>query len=263
MVAAKPLNVRTALGLLAALALSACGGKPAHVAEGEDAGSAETSYLAPPRVEAVRAGAGGLVLSGTAPAGGKVRLAAPSGQAMYAPVDAKGHWAIALPPAQQPRIFGLSASVRRRQAQAEGYVLVTPAGQAALLRAGAGALRIDRPAQPGLRAVDFDRGGGLEVSASAPPGATVILRLDGRQAAEGRADAAGRYEASLGSPTPIRAGAHQMQLFGDGFSDQATVQLNAGPPLADGPLRSQLTSAGLRVDWLTPGGGVQSTLLVH
>jgi hypothetical protein len=28
-------------------------------------------------------------------------------------------------------------------------------------------------------------------------------------------------------------------------------------------LRSQLTPAGLRVDWMTPGGGVQSTLLVH
>jgi len=260
--AAKSLNVRAAFGLLAVLTLAACG-KPARVAEGEESGATETSYLAPPRVEAVRAGVGGLVLSGTAPPGGKARLATPAGQAMYAPVDANGRWAIALPPSQQPRIFGLSATVRQRQAQAEGYVLVTPAGQAALLRAGASALRIDRPARPGLRAVDFDRGGGLEVSASVPPGATVIVRLDGRQAAEGRADAAGRYEASLGSPTPVRAGAHQLQLFGDGFSDQATVQLSAGPPLADGPVRSQLTSAGLRVDWMTPGGGVQSTLLIH
>jgi hypothetical protein len=28
-------------------------------------------------------------------------------------------------------------------------------------------------------------------------------------------------------------------------------------------LRSQLTPAGLRVDWMTPGGGVQTTLLIH
>jgi hypothetical protein len=27
-------------------------------------------------------------------------------------------------------------------------------------------------------------------------------------------------------------------------------------------LRSQLTDEGLRADWLTPGGGVQSTILV-
>jgi hypothetical protein len=111
--------------------------------------------------------------------------------------------------------------------------------------------------------VDFDRGGGLEVSAAVAPGATVILRLDGRQAAEGRADAQGRYKASLGSPTPIRPGTHQVQVFGDGFSDQAVVQVSPAAPLAQGPLRSQLTSAGLRVDWMTPGGGEQSTLLIH
>jgi len=40
-------------------------------------------------------------------------------------------------------------------------------------------------------------------------------------------------------------------------------QVTPAAPLVDGPLRSQLTSAGLRVDWMTPGGGVQSTILVH
>jgi hypothetical protein len=182
---------------------------------------------------------------------------------MFAPVDAAGRWAVAMPSAQEPRIFGLSATVGGRQAQAEGYLLITPSGQAALLRAGAGALRIDPPARPGLRAIDFDRGGGLEVSVSVPPGATVIVQLDGRQVAESRADASGRYVASLGTPTPIRPGRHQLQVFGDGFSDQVTLQVSPAAPLAEGPLRSQLTSAGLRVDWMTPGGGVQSTLLVH
>jgi hypothetical protein len=54
-----------------------------------------------------------------------------------------------------------------------------------------------------------------------------------------------------------------VQLFGDGFSDQAVVEVSPAAPLAEGPLRSQLTSAGLRVDWMTPGGGEQSTLLIH
>ncbi len=94
----------------------------------------------------------------------------------------------------------------------------------------------------------------------------MIVKLDGRQAAEGRADASGRYDASLpaaGSQTRILPGAHQAQVFGDGFSDGVSFQVAAAPPLAQGPLRSQLTSAGLRVDWMTPGGGVQSTILVH
>ena len=180
-----------------------------------------------------------------------------------ATADARGRWRISLPPAAEPRIFGLSAASGGRSAQAQGYVLVTPDGQAALLRAGAGAERIDPRRRTGLSAVDFDRGGGLLVSAAVPPGATVILQIDGRQAAESRATAAGAYQASLGSPTPIKAGAHLVKISGDGFADQATVQVTPAAPLAQGPLRSQLTSTGLRVDWMTPGGGVQSTILVH
>jgi hypothetical protein len=263
--------------LLAALSVAACGGKPSATsqatghapaqgsaqAQGEDASTQEQAYLSPPRVEAVRSGPVGVTLIGSAPAGGRVRLATPAGAALFADANANGTWAIALPPAAQARIFGLSVSLRDRKAQAEGYVLVTSTGQAALLRAGAGTLRIDRDLRPGLRAIDFDRGGGMEVSVQAAPAATVIVRLDGHQAAEGRADAQGRYGISLGATTPIKPGTHQVQVFGDGFSDQATVQLSPAAPLADGPMRSQLTPAGLRVDWMTPGGGVQSTLLIH
>ena len=47
------------------------------------------------------------------------------------------------------------------------------------------------------------------------------------------------------------------------FNDEVTVRTTPAQPLAQGPLRSQFTPAGLRVDWMTPGGGVQSTLLIH
>ncbi len=93
----------------------------------------------------------------------------------------------------------------------------------------------------------------------------MILRLDGRQVAEGRADDNGRYAVSLpatGQP-PIRPGGHQVQVTGDGFSDTAAILVSPARPLADGPLHSQFTPAGLRVDWMTPGGGLQSTILVH
>jgi Fe2+ transport system protein FeoA len=257
--AAKPFIV----ALSAAAVIAGCGGKPAPIARGPEAAVQDAGYLAPPAVDGVRFGAGSIVLSGAAPAGAKVRLASPAGQAMVAAADAQGRWTIALPTAPEARIFGLSMTLGARQAQAEGYLLLTPAGDAALLRAGSSALRIKPPARSGLRSLDFDRGGGLEVSAAAPPGATVIVELDGRQVSEGRADASGRYDASLGSPTPVRAGAHVVHVFGDGFSDQVAAQVTPAAPLASGPLRSQLTPAGLRVDWMTPGGGVQSTLLVH
>ena len=265
MVAAKCSIVSRLLACGAFSLLAGCGG-PVSPVPGARPAAEEGGYLAPPAPDAVRLAGAGVSLSGSAAAGAKVRLATPQGQAMFADADGHGRWTIDLGADAAPRIFGLSATARGHQTQAEGYVLVTPSGQAALLRAGAGARRIDELRGTGLRAIDFDRGGGVEVSARVPAGATVILRLDGRQVAQGRADAAGRYDAGLpttGSTLPVRPGFHQVQVFGDGFSDTVGFQLSPAQPLAQGPLRSQLTSAGLRVDWMTPGGGVQSTILIH
>lgn len=173
---------------------------------------------------------------------------------------------MALGPATAPQVFGLSAALDNRTVQSDGYVLVTPSGQVALLRAGGASMRIDRPPGSGFRVIDFDRGGGLQVSAVVAPGATVILRLDGRQAAQGHADATGLYVADLPTArgsSDIATSLHHLQIYGDGFSDDVRLQLAAPAPLVQGPMRSQLTGAGLRIDWMTPGGGVQSTILVH
>lgn len=264
---AQPASLAAKLSLVlavTALLPVACRGKPAAGVNDKSA-SLEAAYLTPPQPVSVRADARGVELSGAAPAGSRVRLASPSGEASFAGADADGRWTFALGALASPRIFGLSATTGPRTVQAQGYLLVTPGGQAALLRAGAPAARVDASPRPGLRTLDFDAGGALEVSVAAPARATVILRLDGRQVAEGRADEAGRFTASLpatGQPA-IRAGAHHVEAVGDGFADGAAVQLTPATPLAEGPLRSQLTPAGLRVDWLTPGGGVQSTILVH
>jgi hypothetical protein len=40
------------------------------------------------------------------------------------------------------------------------------------------------------------------------------------------------------------------------------VVTSAAAPLAGRPLRSQLSGGGLRCDWTTPGGGLQSTVIV-
>ena len=85
------------------------------------------------------------------------------------------------------------------------------------------------------------------------------VRLDGRQTAEGRADEDGRYVVQLPRITP---GSHRLDVVGDAFTDSIQVDASAPEPLAAGPLRSQLVGEGLRADWLTPGGGVQSTVII-
>lgn len=257
----RPVAVTAALCVL--VALCGCGGRhPVAAQGGEDAAQSTTQdYPAPPSVSSVEAQGGSVRLVGAAPADAKVRVASPDGEALFAGVEADGRWRLALGPLAQPRIYGLSAVVRGRAIQAEGYLLVAPDGRAAILRGGASAWRIDRPAPLGLRTVDFDRAGGAAISGAAAPRASVILRLDGRQIAQGRADEDGRYEAN--APAPIPPGVHRLELLGDGFDDGVTVAVTPPEPLARGPLHSQVTAAGLRVDWMTPGGGVQSTILIH
>ncbi|HEY2356689.1 MAG TPA: hypothetical protein VGH86_04510 [Phenylobacterium sp.] len=264
MVPAKPSVAFVALAAL--LLLGACNVKPMAKAGG-DAGAAEDpGYIAPPMPDGLHAVGAGWRLLGSAPPEAQVRLATPQGEALSAVADGQGRWAIALGPSSDARIFGLSATIKGRQIQSEGYLVVAPTGEAAVLRAGAGARRIDAGRSAGLRAIDFDRGGGLQLTAAGPPGATLIIRLDGRQVAEGRTDASGHYEVSVppaGAQAHISTGAHEAQVFGDGIADTVSFQVTPAEPLAEGPLRSQLTPAGPRVDWMTPGGGVQSTILIH
>ncbi|MFN3514094.1 MAG: hypothetical protein ACK41C_13680 [Phenylobacterium sp.] len=223
--------------------------------------SAESAYLAAPSVTAAEPGREALILSGAAPAGARVRLATPAGEALFAEADDQGRWRLALPAGDEARIFGLSAFSGGRTAQAEGYLLVTGAGEAVMLRAGAGAVRIGREGRAQVDAVDFDREGGAVISGRAPAGATLSIHVDGDQVVDGRADAAGRYAIPL--PQPITGASHLIDVFGDAAENPVTIDARPAAPISDGPFRIAPVSGGLRIDWLTPGGGVQSTLLLE
>jgi hypothetical protein len=242
--------------LLLAVALAGCGRK---ATPGEQAAASQALYLAPPEVTSVTRQGDTLTVSGHATAGARVRLATPAGAASELTADDKGRWTLVMPAAAEPRIYGLSMTGAGRQVQGQGYLLTAPGGVAALLRAGAGAIRLDPQPTAQIGAVDFDRDGEAVVSGSAPIDAALSVQVDGRQALDGRADDAGRY--SLALPKELAAGAHRIEVLGDGFDSVVTVEIAGPQPLVGGPLRSQLTTGGVRIDWLTPGGGVQSTLL--
>lgn len=224
--------------------------------------AADTSangYLQPPVVTTVAVGNEGVTVTGTARPKASVRLGSPNGEAVTVRADGEGRWTIPLPPAGEARIYGVSLTSDGRAAQAEGYLLIGPNGQAATLRAGAGAVRLDRGKALRVSAIDFDRDGGALVSGEAPAGAALAIRFDGTEAAQGRANAQGRFSISL--PTPAQPGVHQVQVFDGGMSDSAQVTVSDAETPTSGPVRAQTTPEGLRIDWMTPGGGVQSTLL--
>ena len=51
-------------------------------------------------------------------------------------------------------------------------------------------------------------------------------------------------------------------FFGDATENPVEVDATPAPALASGPFRAAAVAGGLRVDWMTPGGGVQSTILL-
>lgn len=249
--------------LAAAALLAACeSGGPSDSAGAEKVDSAEAGYLPPPALQSAQRQGDRLTLTGRALPDADVRLGSPEGQVVLGKADGEGRWSVTVPIAPGVRLFGLSMTRDGRTVQAEGYVMVSEEGQVALLRAGAGAWRM-APASgaPRILAVDIDRAGGAVVSGVAAPGAGLNVRVDRVVSGGARADDEGRFFVAL--KDPLSRDSHDIQVGGEGGEDQVTIA--ATPPIAltSGPVRSERLPTGWRIDWVTPGGGVQTTLLIR
>ncbi|KQV56917.1 MULTISPECIES: hypothetical protein [unclassified Caulobacter] len=250
-----------AAGLAASL-LTACGpDTPGKAKAAEEANSAEAGYLAPPTLESAQRAGNRITLVGQGAPDSDIRLGSPTGEAVMGRVDAFGRWSLAVPNEPGVRLFGLSTTRGGRTVQAEGYIMVADGGEVALLRAGAGARRLTAgSSSPRILAVDVDREGGAVVSGVAAPGAGLNIRVDRVTRGGGRTDDDGRFFISLSDS--LSHGPHYIQAGGDGGEDGVTIATSPAAPLVYGPVRADRTPMGWRIDWMTPGGGVQTTLLI-
>jgi len=253
-----------AAALTLPLVLAACGpdhpSAPSSAPSPAPAQSAVAGYIQPPGVTAAAVADGQVALSGVAAPGARVRLATPEGAARFATADASGRWSLTAPVASQTRIFGLSMNVQGRQVQGQGYVLLTRAGRCVLLRAGSGAVVLGAAGPARITALDFDAEGGAMVSGLAPANKALSARGGGRAAASGRADPTGRFSIALNQP--LDPGPQRIVVTGDGFSVAAGLEVTPAAPVTRGAFRASPVDGGLRVDWLTPGGGLQSTVIL-
>jgi hypothetical protein len=251
---------------LATAALGACGREDKGwrrdpAAAKTEQPSPQAGYLNPPRVLlAIRQGQA-VALSGQAEPLASVRLGAPTGEALVGKADAAGAWRLTAPLAAEPRLYGLSMTMEGRTVQAQGYLMVTPNGVAVLLRAGAGAEVMGQASpSPRVLAIDYDRGGGAVVSGVGAPGAGLGVRVDRSTRGEGKVGADGRFSISLDHP--LTEGTHTVQVAGEGGEQLVSIDVSPPLPPTDGPVRSTPTATGWRVDWMTPGGGLQTTQLL-
>ncbi len=219
-------------------------------------------YRQPPAATSASLAAGAVVhLVGRAEPGAKVRLASPGGQAVLAQAGVDGGWSLDLPPAATPRLFGLAMIDGGHIIQSEGYVAIMPEGAAAQLRAGAGALVLgSRSDAPVILSVDFDAKGGAVVSGLASPHGAVEVWVDGERRARGQAAADGVF--SLAPNEPLTLTEHGFEVVDGSRRAAVRAALSLAAPLSRGPYRSDRTPSGWRIDWMTPGGGLQTTLLL-
>lgn len=252
-------GVRAGWILAAAVILASCSPGGVRPRDAASDRQDEASYLAPPRLERAVVAGQDFALEGAAASGAQVRLVSPRGESRVTRASARGDWRLTAPITPDGAIFGLSQQVGGRTLQAEGYVFLSPTYGAWILRAGAAARPVAETPQAGL-VVDSDRAGGTMVSGRAQPGGLVGVQLDGRRVGEGRADASGRFEIRLKGPAP--AGDSRLRVFGDGVSEERLLAMSPPQAPGNGPLAVTPRGGSVRIDWLTPGGGVQSTQIL-
>jgi len=254
----------TLAGLACAVLAVACErqGPGSPASNTERARADEPGYRAPPDVISVAPiGQEALELAGVAAPRVTVRLAAPSGAAGFATADSAGRWRIRIPSAAGPRLFGLSMSDGGRIVQAPGYLFIAPDGSTAKLKAGGGSqLLATSTTGVGDLVVDYDTQRAATFSGSAAPNASLSLRVDGVERGQSVADAAGQFVIPLNQPLSL--GAHDFDLIGVGVEVEAPVMIGAPIRLARYPFAATRLGSGWRIDWLTPGGGEQSTLIL-
>lgn len=248
---------RPVLVLTAALAAS-CSPAQSPPATAE-ARQDEAAYLPPPSVGLVEPGPDAIALQGLAAPGARVQLNRPGGGALGASADAAGRWRIPVPATGDAQVFGLSQTLDGRTVQAEGYVFISPDRGAWLLRAGAAARPLSGGRPSGL-VIDYDRSGGTVISGLGPADGVVVVQINGRRSGDGRTDSSGRFEIRLDGP--VATGESRLRIFGGGLNRETVLRLSAPAPLEAGPVRALPDGAGLRVDWRTPGGGIQTTQIL-
>ena len=160
----------------------------------------------------------------------------------------------------EPRLFSLSTTDTGRVIQAKGYLFVAPDGFGARLRAGGGSEVLSvAPGGLAVLALDSDNQRAATLSGRAASGETVSLRVDGVERGQATADAGARFVLPLNQP--LTPGDHAFDLEGQSGEIRFTSRIDAPAPLGGAPFKAARGDEGWRIDWLTPGGGEQTTLV--
>lgn len=242
----------------ASLGLAAC--QPAAKAEKDGpAALLEAGYSPTPVITSVTSEASdSLLISGQARPDGRVRFLYGQQRAVGVTADSKGHFVAELPVNPQGSVFDVSMEDSGRLMHAEGRLFVPPGqpSKAVMMRPGSPSLPV--AATPGIFAVDYDAAGALAIAGRVAPKTHVRLTIDG-VGIDRTSDAGGYFTAVMQIAAPGDSAmpiALSVDAGGSVWQRNVTVTRAAAGSDQVTPI-----AEGWRVDWVLPGGGMQTTLV--
>lgn len=236
----------------AALGLAACMGDDGEGPSAPPRG-VETTWMAPPHIQAVDADERGVSVFGAGSPGDRVVLTGTDDVSVAGSTGADGRFTVRLSHPSAPALYRIEIQRGRNEARSGAWLLLAPGAPvaAAVLQPGAAAVSLNRSGL--LSSVDYD-GMGLLAAGSTAPESPVRVTLDDGPSQSVVSGPDGRYVARFAAAP---AGARRV-LVQAGERSQAAL-LSLSEPSAT--LSVQSLTTGLRVDWPTDGAGAQSTWL--
>jgi hypothetical protein len=252
------------IALVGGLTLAACGrATDGRAPLSGAAADSDADYAAPPTVLSAQRLGDQVMVTGRGQPNSRLRLQTPDGQAFGGTSGADGAWTMPAPAPDGPRLYAVAEEVGGRIVRAEGYLAALPSGRpAAILRAGLGAQALGAAANRlQFGAVDYDSAGWAYVSGMAPPLAILRLQIDGQPPLDLKADSEGRFSQPL-KPAELAPGSHHLAVVSANQTAKADIAVSPTSPISGSPYQGRRQGAAWRIDWRTPGGGMQTSLIL-
>jgi len=247
------------LAFFALACLAGCQEKP-KATEATSALEAAGYWRAPEITGVDQAGSNMFVVSGQTIPNARVRFSYSGQRAVGVTSDSKGRFRAELPSGLNGGLFDLSTEDSGRTMHADGRLFI-PAGvpaKAVLMRPGAPSLSLFNDLTA-VAVIDYDQAGALAIAGRVAPTTAIEVVLNGEIRARTTSDDRGFYTATTQiDPPQDSETANTLSVMAGGKENVRNFKDSRIDGEGDRITRFE---DGWRVDWVLPGGGMQTTLV--
>ncbi|MGA9657597.1 MAG: hypothetical protein WBQ60_00650 [Asticcacaulis sp.] len=247
------------IGLAMAGGLSGCDEKPKAAPSGSAMLAAGYSFA--PEITGVEMGGSDMfIVTGKTVANARVRFSYDQKRSIGVTSDSRGHFRAELPVGKNGGLYDVGSEDEGRLIYAEGRLYIPPGHpeKAVLLRAGSPSLPLFND-KTVVAVLDYDSAGAVAITGRTQPNTAVEVTLND-DIWRVSSDAQGLYSATMQIPPPS-AQDNINNLTVDTGGTHTVRNFKDSMPKVKGADNITRFEEGWRIDWVLPGGGMQTTLV--